>query len=82
MDSYGTYFVTSRGKQDETTRKIKMYGKDDDPRMKAMGFTKEFAHVLDIRGKDEFAIEVWFVDTRTEARKELKSTEYIFKRST
>ena len=58
-----------------------MYGKDDDPVMKAMGFTKEFVHILDIRGKDEFAVEVWFVDTRTAERREIKSLEYIFTRT-
>lgn len=81
MDSFGTYFVTSKGKPDEETGKIKMYGTDDDPNMKAMGYKKEFVHVLDIRGENEFSVEVWFVDTRTEKRRETKFMEHNFKRS-
>ena len=51
------------------------------PLYKGRGFTKEFVHVLDIRGKDEFAVEVWFVDTRTAERRELKAMEHVFKRT-
>ncbi|HWN96822.1 MAG TPA: DUF1579 family protein [Methylomirabilota bacterium] len=80
LDSFGTYFVTSQGKRDEKTGKIKMYGKDNDPQMKAMGLTKEFVHVLDLRSADEYAVEVWFVDTRTAERREMKFMEYTFKR--
>lgn len=80
MDSFGTYFVTSQGKQDEKTGKIRMLGTDDDPMMKSLGYTKEFVHVLDLRNPDEFAVEIWFVDTRTAARKEIKFMEYTFKR--
>jgi hypothetical protein len=80
LDNFGTYFVTSQGKRDEATGKIKMYGTDDDPLMKKMGLTKEFAHVLLLRSPDQFAIEVWVVDTRTPARKEMKYVEYLFQR--
>lgn len=48
--------------------------------MKAMGYTKEFVHVLDLRDADEYAIQVWFVDTRTPERREFKFMEYTFKR--
>jgi len=80
FDSFGTYFVTSQGKRDEKSGKIRMTGKDDDPMMKAMGHTKEFVHVLDLRGPDEFAVEVWFVDTRTAERREFKYMDYTFNR--
>jgi hypothetical protein len=80
LDNFGTYFVTSQGKRDDATGKIKMLGTDDDPMMKALGFTKEFVHVMDLRSDDEFAVEVWIVDTRTPARKEMKYMEYVFKR--
>jgi hypothetical protein len=80
MDSFGTYWVTSKGVRDEKTGKIRMLGTDDDPMMKKMGYTKEFVHVLDLRSADEFAVEVWFVDTRTEARKEFKYMDYTFTR--
>jgi hypothetical protein len=80
MDSFGTYYVTSQGKRDEATGKIRMLGADDDPMMKSMGYTKEFVHVLDLRSADDFAIEVWLVDTRTPARREMKFMEYTFKR--
>ena len=80
LDNFGTYFVTSQGKRDEATAKIKMLGTDDDPMMKKLGFTKEFAHVLDLRSPDQFAIEVWMIDTRTAARKEFKYVEYSFNR--
>jgi hypothetical protein len=80
MDNFGTYFVTSQGKRDAKSGKIRMLGTDDDPVMKALGHTKEFVHMLDLRGPEEFAIEVWFVDTRTAARKEFKYMDYTFKR--
>ncbi len=80
MDSFGTYFVTSQGQREAKSGKIRMLGSDDDPMMKAMGFTKEFVHVLDLRSADEFAVEVWFVDTRTPARREFKYMDYSFKR--
>jgi hypothetical protein len=80
MDNFGDYFVTSQGKRDERTGKIRMLGTDDDPMMKALGHSKEFVHVLDVRNEDEFAIEVWFVDTRTPARREFKFMDYSFKR--
>lgn len=80
MDSFGTYFVTSQGGRDETTGKIRMAGTDDDPTMKAMGYTKEFLHVLDQKSDNEFVIEVWFVDTRTAARKEIKAMMFHFRR--
>ena len=80
MDSFGTYFVMSQGQRDATSGKIRMLGADDDPMMKAMGYTKEFVHVLDLRGADEYAVEVWFVDTRTPARQEFKYMDYTFRR--
>jgi hypothetical protein len=80
IDSYGTYFVTSQGKRDEATRTLKLYGKDDDPVMKSLGHTKEFIHILDFRNDDEFVIEVWFVDTRTPQRREIKFMAYKFNR--
>jgi hypothetical protein len=80
FDNFGTYFVTSQGKRDEKSGKIRMAGKDDDPVMKAMGHSKEFVHVLDLRGPDEFAVEVWFVDTRTAERREFRYMDYTFKR--
>lgn len=76
----GTYFITSQGRRDTPGGKIRMLGTDDDPVMKAMGHTKEFVHVLDLRSPDEFAVEVWVVDTRTSARKEFKYMECLFKR--
>jgi hypothetical protein len=80
MDSFGPYFVTSQGQRNEKSNKIRMAGTDDDPMMKAMGFTKEFVHVLDLRSKDEYAVEIWFVDTRNAARREFKFMDYVFKR--
>ncbi len=80
VDSFGTYFVSSKGKLDEATGTIRMLGSDDDPMMKAMGLTKEFVHVLDLRGPDKFAIEIHFVDTRTPERREIKFMEFVFTR--
>ena len=81
IDTHGTYTVTSQGKKDPMTGKIKLYGKDDDPNMKAMGFAKEFTHVLDFRTSNEFAIEVNYIDTRSPARHEMKAIEFIFSRN-
>jgi hypothetical protein len=80
MDSFGTYFVTSQGPRDAKSGKIRMSGTDDDPVMKALGHTKEFVHVLDLRGPEEFVVEVWFVDTRTAARQEFKYMDYTFRK--
>lgn len=80
MDTSGTYFVTSRGKLDTKTRKARLVGKDDDPYMKSLGFTKEFAHVLDFSSPDRFVITVMFIDNRTPKRTESKGMELIFER--
>jgi len=79
MDSFGLYFVTSQGKPD-ASGKLCLLGSDDDPTMKAMGFTKEFVHVVDFKSADEFSIEVRFIDTRTPERKEMKFMTYSFVR--
>lgn len=81
MDSFGPYFVTSQGKPD-ASGKLRLLGSDDDPTMKAMGFTKEFVHVVDFKSADEFTIEVRFIDTRTPERKEMKFMTYSFTRRT
>lgn len=80
MDTSGTYFVTSRGKLDPKTRRARLLGKDDDPFMKSMGYTKEFAHILDFSRPDRFVITVMFIDTRTPKRTESKGMELIFER--
>ena len=80
MDTDGTYFVTSRGKQKPETETIKLVGKDDDPHMKAMGFEKEFAHVLELSADDAFSIKVLYIDNRTDERKEVEALEFKFER--
>ena len=80
MDSWGTYFVTARGKQQSGSKRIKLYGTDDDPHMKSMGFIKEFSYVINLEGADEFAIEVLMIDTRTAERREQKMMVYEFVR--
>ena len=79
IDSWGTYFVTARGNQAESKR-IKLYGKDNDPHIQSLGFTKEFAYVLDFRDTNNFVIEVIMIDTRTDERQEIKMMEYDFSR--
>lgn len=80
MDTNGTYFVTSQGKQTPGTRKIKLAGKDDDPHMKAMGFEKEFVHVLDLSTPDAFTIKILYIDTRTDERREMEALAFKFER--
>lgn len=80
MDTYGTYFITSSGKMIEGENKAKLYGKDDDPYMKSLGFSKEFAHVIDFGDKDSFTIDVFFIDTRTEDRNQELAMKFKFKR--
>ena len=80
LDTYGTYFVTSEGAMDPETGRIKLTGTDEDPHMAAMGFTKEYAHVFGFAGDDAFTIEVYFIDTRTEARNEILAMTYAFTR--
>jgi len=80
IDSWGTYFVTAHGKQQPGSKRIKLYGTDDDPHMKSLGFTKAFAYVIDLKGADEFVIKVLMIDTRTEERREQKMMVYEFVR--
>lgn len=80
IDTHGTYSIASQGMKDARTGKIKLYGKDDDPHMKAMGFEKEFAHELDFRNSDEFSINVYYIDTRTPQRREMKAMSFDFTR--
>ena len=68
IDTHGTYCIFSHGKKDAETGKIKLYGKDDDPHMKAMGFDKEFAHELDFKNAENFTINVYYIDNRTPKR--------------
>ena len=80
MDTSGTYFITSHGKPDGDSKRIKLYGKDDDPYMKSLGYEKEFAHVVDLSDTNRLVIEVLYVDTRTKERKEQKAMEFVFTR--
>jgi len=80
MDTDGTYFVTSKGKKLPDSQSIKLYGTDDDPYMKKLGFTKEFAHVLKFNAPNKFTIDILFIDTRTDERKEVKAIEFTFTR--
>ena len=81
MDSYGTYFIVSRGKADEETGRIKLYGTDDDPYMASLGYEKAFAHEIDMSENDGFSIDVFYIDTRTEERKEQRAMRFVFKRA-
>jgi hypothetical protein len=78
QDTYGTYFVTGRGKK--TDKGLLMFGEDDDPMMKKMGFKKKFAFGLDVRSKDDFSVVINFVDTRTPEEKLIPYMEYKFSR--
>ncbi len=80
MDTSGTYFVTSKGEADPDSGLIKLYGQDDDPYMESLGYTKEFAHVLDLTNPDHFSILVIFVDTRTPERRESTGMTFEFTR--
>lgn len=81
MDTWGTYYVTASGKRLEKSNTIKLYGKDNDPFMKKMGFEKEFGYSCTFENENKFVIEVFFVDTRTPARNELKAMDYKFTRA-
>ena len=78
MDSWGTYFVTARGKRKADSKLIKLYGTDDDPHMKSMGFTKEFAFALDFTASNKFSVKVYMIDNRTPNRREMLMMEYQF----
>ncbi|MEM1295408.1 MAG: DUF1579 family protein [Verrucomicrobiota bacterium] len=80
MDIDGTYYVESRGVPDEGSKVVRLYGKDDDPYMKQLGLEKEFAHELDLRDPDKLTIAVFYIDTRTPARKELEAFTLEFRR--
>lgn len=81
MDSWGTYFVTARGKRKADSNVIKLYGTDDDPQMKSMGLTKEFAYGLDLTASNKFSIKVYMVDNRTPNRREMLMMVYRFTRT-
>ncbi len=78
IDSWGTYFVTARGKPQAGSKRVKLYGKDNDPHMKSLGLTKEFAYTIDFKDNHKFVIEVLMIDTRTKERREQKMMEYQF----
>ncbi len=78
LDSWGTYFVTARGKRDAVSKPIKLYGTDDDPHMKSMGLTKEFAFGVDLTASDKFSIKIYMIDNRTAKRREMLMMEYQF----
>ena len=77
MDSWGTYILSASGKrQGEDT--IKLTAKDDDPLYKSMGFEKVFAYTVTFTGKDQFSIDVYLVDNRTEKKSEIRAMAYTF----
>jgi hypothetical protein len=78
MDSWGTYFVTARGKRKADSDQIKLYGTDDDPHMTSLGLTKEFAFEFDFAASEGFSINVYMIDTRSEERREMLMMEYQF----
>lgn len=80
-DIGGTYFVTASGKRDSETKTIKVYGKDNDPMMKKMGFDKEFAFALSLQDEDQFSVVVYWIDTRTSERNEIVGLSYSFTRA-
>ena len=51
----------------------------EDPVAEYLAFLPEHPGA-DLRGPEEFVMEVWFVDTRTAARKDFKYMDYTFKR--
>ena len=79
FDTSGTYPVTARGKKSDGT--IRMFGTDDDPNMKKMGFEKKFALDLTIKNKDDFSITTIFIDTRTKDEKLQPAFTYHFTRA-
>jgi len=81
MDSWGTYYVTALGNRSEQGGAIKLYGKDDDPNMKKMGYEKEFGYICNFESENQFVIEIIFIDTRTDTRNEIKFMVYKFSRA-
>ena len=79
MDSTGTYPVSARGKP--TDNGIRMFGTDDDPHMKKLGYVKRFAFDLNIKGDDEFSITTIYIDTRTKDEKLRPAFRYVFTRT-
>ena len=78
MDNSGTYPVSARGKP--TDMGIRMFGTDDDPYMKQLGYEKKFAFDLDVDSEDQFSLATLWVDTRTKEEKLLPAIEYTFLR--
>ena len=80
IDTFGTYPIRSMGAKNPETGRLDLTGKDDDPHMKSLGFDKEFAHVIDLKGKDELVIDVFYIDTRTAKRARRKAMTFSFVR--
>lgn len=78
MDTTGTYPVSGRGKP--AGQVIRVFGTDDDPHMKKLGFEKKFAFDLEIRNADSFSLSTLWVDTRTKEEKLNTAFEYVFTR--
>ena len=70
FDNTGTYFVTAAGDSTSGPPHIVMYGTDDDPAMREMGFDKAFAFVWHLGSVDRFSLQTRWIDTRTPARED------------
>ena len=79
MDTSGTYHVTGRGKPTEGS--IQVFGTDNDPHMKSLGFEKKFGFELEIKSADEFSITTIFVDNRTKEEKLMPTFRHVFTRT-
>lgn len=78
MDTSGTYAVSARGKRSQDG--LRMFGTDDDPHMKQLGFEKKFAFDLEIENEDRFSITTIYIDTRTPEEMPRPAFSHVFTR--
>ena len=78
IDTEGTYAITARGPAQDGS--IRMLGTDDDPYMASLGLEKKFAFDLELSGASEFALALYFVDTRTEDETVHPAYRHVFTR--
>jgi hypothetical protein len=79
FDTWGTYFVTARGPQDEKTGRIVMSGEDFDP---VAGFTQVYDYIIMIEGEDKITFAVVFKNPElTGGADEFKMVEIAYERA-
>ena len=76
-DTWGTYYVTSKGDYDAEKKQWILYGEDSDP---IMGFDQKYNFIITWLNDDTWKVEVVFIDFPMADEKEFKMVEITYTR--